>query len=157
MQKEKKYRVIREFQTVLPAEVERVFPLLCPVREYDWIPYWRCKVMYSESGLAELGCVFQTDFEDRYGLETWTVTHYQPNEKISFVRTGEIRTTRYEIRLNPEDNVTNICWRQEITALTSKGVDLLTASSEDEFMSMMESINNMLAHYLKTGTMLSAR
>jgi hypothetical protein len=56
-------RVAHEYTQTNPAAPERVFPLLCPVREADWIPGWRYKLIYSESGVAELGCVFTT--EDR--------------------------------------------------------------------------------------------
>ena len=60
-------RIDRQFQTRLTAPPERVFPLLCPIKEYDWIPQWRCEMIYSKSGVAELGCVFKTDFGDAYG------------------------------------------------------------------------------------------
>ena len=37
------------------APPDRVFPLLCPVREYDWIDGWECRMVYAETGVAELG------------------------------------------------------------------------------------------------------
>jgi hypothetical protein len=37
----------------VPAAPDRVFPLLCPVLEYRWIPTWRCEQLHSESGVAE--------------------------------------------------------------------------------------------------------
>jgi hypothetical protein len=59
------------------APPETVFPLLCPVREADWVPGWRYRLIYSESGIAEYGCVFITPNED--GTETtWVVTDYDP-------------------------------------------------------------------------------
>lgn len=42
------------------AEPEAIFPLLCPVREFDWIPTWDCDLVYTGSGIAEEGCVFRT-------------------------------------------------------------------------------------------------
>jgi hypothetical protein len=65
------------------AEGTAVFPLLCPVREYDWIDVWSCDVIYSESGIAELGCVFLTDLPGR-GTETWVVTRFEPEFVIEF-------------------------------------------------------------------------
>ena len=50
------------------APVEEIFPLLCPVREYDWIPGWGCDVQFTESGVAEDLCVFSTDTSD-FGKE----------------------------------------------------------------------------------------
>jgi len=61
-----------------------VFPLLCPVREHDWIPHWSGELIYSDSGVAELGCVFRTTASA--GEETWTVSRYQPPVAIGFVR-----------------------------------------------------------------------
>lgn len=46
-------RTIRTHTIVLEAAPEGVFPLLCPVREYDWIEPWRCRMIYSQSGFAE--------------------------------------------------------------------------------------------------------
>ena len=46
----------------VPATPDRVFPLLCPVREYEWIPGWECDVLHSVSGVAEEDCVFRTRF-----------------------------------------------------------------------------------------------
>src|SRR5690349_16831929 len=56
----KAYRIAHEYTQTNSAPPERVFPLLCPVREADWIPGWRYKLIYSDSGVAELGCVFTT-------------------------------------------------------------------------------------------------
>jgi hypothetical protein len=72
-------------QTV-PAEPAAVFPLLCPVLEYDWVPGWECRLIYTESGVAEPRCVFQTDRPGAGGVDTWVVSHYQPAERIAFVR-----------------------------------------------------------------------
>jgi len=42
------------------APPEKVFPLLCPIREYEYIPAWECDVVYLGSGFAENGGVFTT-------------------------------------------------------------------------------------------------
>jgi hypothetical protein len=56
----KSFRVAHEYTQIHPASPERVFPLLCPVREAAWIPDWRYRLIYSDSGIAELGCIFTT-------------------------------------------------------------------------------------------------
>lgn len=144
-------RIIREFETQLPATPEDVFPLLCPIKEYDWIPEWRCVMLYSESGVAELGCVFTTDFGDSYGLETWVVATYEPGIRICFVRTGPMRTTRYEILLKSHGDGSVVLWRQEITGLNSQGNKLIERYTEDAFRAIMVPLNSMLKHYLQTG------
>lgn len=141
-------RVALEYQASINSRPERIFPLLCPVREYDWIPQWQCTMIYSQSGFAEPGCVFQTDFGDGYGVETWVVSHYQPDQKISFVRTGKIRTTRYEVTLSSRDGATSILWRQEITGLTKEGGEAIESYTDEEFKKIMVPLNKMLADYL---------
>lgn len=158
MERANNKRVVREYKTVLPAGPEQVFPLLCPVREYEWIPPWRCDLLYTQSGFAELGCVFRTDFADQWGPEVWVVSHYRPAEKIAFVRTGAMRTTRYEVILSGNQDTTattHITWRQEMTGLTPEGNTLVAAFEDDEFRTMMAALNNMLAYYLETGKSLT--
>ncbi len=147
-------RIVREYRTSLEAKAEQIFPLLCPMREYDWIPYWQCDLIYSQSGVAEIGCVFKTNSGEDYGEEVWVVSHYEPNRRISFIRTGKERTTRYEITLVPGDGVTEITWYQEITGIDPQGDTLVEKYSEKEFRSLMVPLNKMLAHYLKTGEAL---
>ncbi len=147
-------RIVREYATKIEAEPEKIFPLLCPIREYDWIPYWKCQMVYSKSGIAELGCVFITDFGDGNGAEVWVVSHYEQNAKISFVRTGRERTTRYQITLLPEGKLTTIIWHQEITALSEVGNQRVAAYSDEDYEALMVPLNRMLVHYLKTGEAL---
>jgi len=158
MKKTDSKRVVREYRMVHKARPERIFPLLCPVREYDWIPLWRCELLYTQSGVAELGCVFRTDFGDQWGPETWVVSHYRPGEKIAFVRTGALRTTRYEVILEGDRDdtaLTHLTWRQEITGLNPEGNKLVAAPGDEEFQAMMAALNEMLAYYLATGKSLS--
>jgi hypothetical protein len=70
-------RITHEYTQNNVAPPEKVFPLLCPVREADWVPAWQYRLIYSESGVAEYGCVFITPNEE--GTETtWMVTDYDP-------------------------------------------------------------------------------
>ena len=92
----------REFRTakqLIRGTPDQVFPLLCPVREYDWIDGWDCKVLYTESGFAEDNCIFVTSFPNEGPPETWLVIRYEPNQLIEFIRVNEARTIRYKIEL----------------------------------------------------------
>lgn len=73
----------RTHQFTVKAPLEKVFPLLCPVREYEWIPGWDCELLHSQSGVAEEDCVFRTDRTDT-GPMTWVVSRYQPPDRIEF-------------------------------------------------------------------------
>lgn len=141
-------RCIREYTMHLPFPAEKIFPLLCPVREYDWIPEWHCHLVYAESGFAELGCVFQTDFADQFGIETWVVSRYDKDSCIAFVRTGEHRTTRYTITLTPAGQSTRLVWHQELTGLSDSGNDLLTTAAPAAFTTQMQKLEQLLNSYL---------
>ena len=73
----------RTHQFTVSAPPEKVFPLLCPVRECEWIPNWRCEMLHSNSGVAEEDCVFRTNCSDT-GPMTRVVSRYEPPVLIEF-------------------------------------------------------------------------
>ena len=148
MKTESGKRFIRHYTMCLPFSAKEIFPLLCPVREYDWIPEWHCSLVYTESGFAELGCVFQTDFADQFGIETWVVSRYEKDSCISFVRTGEHRATRYTITLTPAGQSTNLVWHQELTGLSDIGNELLSTAAPAAFSTQMQKLEQLLNKYL---------
>jgi hypothetical protein len=44
----KSYRIAYEYTQTNPATPDKVFPLLCPVREADWLPGWQYRLIYSD-------------------------------------------------------------------------------------------------------------
>lgn len=147
----------------MPAAPEEIFPLLCPVREFDWIPGWDCRLVYTASGLAERGCVFQTD-KPGEGLDTWVVAHHEPTRQISFVRVDGRRTMLYDVILEPEtpssesaadepstNPSTRLHWVQEITALDAAGDAAVRALEASDFAAMIARVGDLLTHYLRAG------
>lgn len=59
------------------APPDAVFPLLCPVREYEWIDGWSCQLIFSDSGFVEDGCVFTTRLTGE-GPTVWVTTRHDP-------------------------------------------------------------------------------
>ncbi len=141
------------YTTTLSAPPERVFPLLCPVREHDWIDGWRCLILHTVSGVAELDCVFRTDLD---GDSLWTVSRYEPPHRIEFVITTDVTLlSRLEITLAAENgDRTAITWRRVYTAVGPGGESRLESVTEEAFESRMRSLNQMLRHYLESGEML---
>jgi hypothetical protein len=144
-------RIARTFKTPLSAPPEIVFPLLCPVREYDWIPVWKCEIIYSKSGYAELGCVFTTDFKDHFGPETWVICTYEQNKQISFVKTGTHTIARYSVCLEQSQTGSTIQWEQEFTSLDEQGDLLLDKITESVYEGKMKRVNQLLEYYLLHG------
>lgn len=58
----------------LAAAPGEVFPLLCPVREYEWIEGWDCEMIYAATGKAEAGAVFRTAFPAGSPPDTWVIS-----------------------------------------------------------------------------------
>jgi hypothetical protein len=133
---------------------ERIFPLLCPTREFDWIEGWDCELIRTESGFAELDCIFTTHFAGDE-KEIWVVDRYEPNKLIQFIRSSESRVIRYSIKLSSKDNgSTTLLWQQVVTALNEKGNRYVENCSNKEFGKKINNLEKLLRHYLETGEML---
>jgi len=138
----------------LDAPPERVFPLLCPVREYDWIEDWQCEVLYSVSGVAEDGCIFRTHFPSD-GPMTWIVTRYEPPRRIEFACfVAGSHTMRLKLELQPQNAGTALTWIREFTATDPAGNGCVENHTDADHRRMMSRLDRMLKHYLRSGTML---
>jgi hypothetical protein len=141
----------------LAASPRRVFPLLCPKREYDWIPIWQCDMIFSETGYAEDNGIFYTDFREDRGPEWWVVTRYEPCRAIEFIRfaTG-VRITRLDVRLagdGPDRTIAT--WTQTMTALSLEGNSYIDRYNDASYRQEISHLETMLNHYLQTGTMVA--
>jgi len=148
-------RISHTYTMTIEADAAAIFPLLCPVREYDWIDVWSCEVVYSESGIAELGCVFTTDLPDR-GAETWVVTRFEPASAIEFCRTaGSSRACFLQVEL--ETNAgggTTLAWTYTHTGIDEAGREWVNEYPATRFELEMVGLAERLDHYLRTGEML---
>ncbi len=141
---------------LLVASSGKVFPLLCPTREYEWIQNWKCDLVFSESGLAELDCIFATHFPGDE-KDIWVVDCYQPTEMIQFIRVAENRVIRYRISLKDNAHGQTIAlWEQIVTGLTETGNRYVESLSNLEFGIKIKELENMINYYLETGEMLIA-
>ncbi|HUO99130.1 MAG TPA: SRPBCC domain-containing protein [Rhizomicrobium sp.] len=147
-------RNISSYTRFLAAPPVKVFPQLCPTREYDWIEVWRCNLVHSDSGIAEGDCVFMTEGDGTSGPETWTCSRYEPPSRIDYVRMSAHRVVRLELRLEPAGAGTRLTVTHVMSALDDAGDAMVGAchagTSEEHFKPLLI----MLEHYLKTGKML---
>ena len=134
---------------------EEVFPLLCPVREREWLEGWQCEVIHTVSGLAEEGCIFSTTDPESGARDIWLISRHQPPREIEFIRFDGRRVIRYSICLkNNGEGGTVAQWRQAVTA-TDGGT--LTGLSQESFAAMVAVDEAALNHFLQTGEMLKQR
>lgn len=152
-------RVVRRYTQVIEAAPEVVFPLLCPVREGEWLEGWaeRCEVVHSDSGVAEEGCVFRTRAKD--GRETvWTVTRHDPGTRvIEFHRvTPGLLATRLALGVDGRpDGRSAVSIAYTLTPLGAEGRRAIEAEwDERSFARDMAWWEQSMNHWLRTGQAL---
>jgi len=161
-------RITHEYMQTNVAPPEEVFPLLCPVREADWVPGWEYRLIYSESGVAESGCVFITPNED--GTETtWVVTDYDlasfriafawvnpglvaAQIRISLSKSSGARTSAGQTSLGH----TSALIQYSYTGLSSEGNREVERYDQKWFRHKMQSWEAAINHYLQTGKRIDA-
>lgn len=146
-------RLVVDIPLSFTGTPEEVFPLLCPVREYDWIPDWSCTMVHSVSGVAELGCIFT-----RERGETWITTRYEPPVRIDYtiVLPGlTVRTLSFVLQATGP-RATSAALRTTATALGQAGVDEVLGWTADDQRRLWRLSEEQANHYLSTGTLLPA-
>ena len=144
------------YEMHVDAPASAVFPLLCPVREDDWVIGWKdlATLIQSQSGVAELGAVFQTRHDDV--AETWVVSTYEPNERIAFTRFGGEVAKRLVIELTEKDGQTHMLWTTHQVGTSEVGNANVAATSHEAYRATYAHLEKMLQHYLDTGKMITA-
>jgi len=150
-------RTTRTYCQTIHATPENVFPLLCPVREAEWLDGWRYAMIYSESGLIEEGAVFSTPSEGEADT-VWIVTRHDPgNREVEFARfTPDSRTCVLKIGVIAKtENSSSVDISYTYTATTPAGNDFIDKLTEARFLEAVTFWEGSLNHFLKTGEKLS--
>jgi hypothetical protein len=152
---EKPNRVSRSYVQHLVAIPSRVFELLCPVRETDWVNDWRPKVVFSESGVAEPGCVFLTPSIPDDAL--WLMTEYDREtcrlQIIKIIPGVVVGTIDIGVEADGDHGSTaHITYAY--TSISDHGDRALDEFTEEHFTGFMKTWESELNHYLETGRML---
>lgn len=146
----------RIYKQINNAKPEVVFPLLCPVREKDWIDGWDYKMIFSKSGLIEKDCVFSTL---HHGNEEtiWYVTDYDKDKyRLEFIRvTPREEVVRINIYLVDNENGTttsNISY--QYTGLNESKNAWIEDKLDIEFKNNMIEWEKAINYYLEKGEKL---
>lgn len=136
---------------VVTATPQAVFPLMCPVLEYEWIPTWECTLVHTVSGVAEHGCVFTTGFDS--GEETWVCTTYRPPTEIEYTRVAQRGwVAMLHLALAPTPEGTELTVRQTFTALTPEGERAVAAMDEAGECAAWDHLSSLASSYLQTAS-----
>jgi hypothetical protein len=137
----------------LPAPPEAVFPLLCPVREAEWLRGWTARILHSESGVAEPGCVFTTPGHGGPDW-IWVVTRHDAPRAVQFlVLAPGSHVTQLDIALEPGPDGTRALWTYALTAL-DPGKDAAHRDYMAGTPGRILDLEARLAHFLRTGSCL---
>ena len=149
--------ITRSFEQTINADPSKVFDLLCPVKEAEWLEGWDYTLLHSDSGLAEEGCVFLSRQEGEKDT-IWMITKRDvQNREIQFVRaTPESRIARLTITVGEKAaNLSKVKITYVITALCQEGNTFLEAFTQENFETAMKFWEASMNYYLETGEKLT--
>lgn len=134
---------------------DEVFPLLCPVREADWIPDWRPDFVISRSGVAEQDCIFQTPGETAPSV--WLINRHDPlRHRVEMYKvTPGVTVGKLEIGLSgAAGGGTAAKISYEYTSLGPPGDAFIEAFTEEAYEQIMRRWERQMNHYLARGSLL---
>ena len=147
-------RITYEYVQTLAAPPEELFPLLCPVRECDWVNGWDPRVVLTESGVAELDCVFITPATPEEAV--WVVTRYEPElfrlEWLKLIPGMVVAKIIIKLESIPEGTSAAISYCY--TSLSPQGDLAIEGLSQEHFDAFMRAWEQELNHYLLVGEKL---
>ena len=144
-------RVSRTYIQSLIAAPEKVFPLLCPVREMEWVNNWNPRLVISISGLVEPDCVFVMPDEPNDSI--WVVTQWNPDLfLVEFLKvTPGFTVGKIDIQLREKEGQTLAEITYCFTALSLEGSEFVNQFTEDYYESFMKEWESEMNHFLETG------
>jgi len=133
-------RISRQARFTVPAPPSAVFPLLCPVREREWIPGWQAEVLFSESGVNEDLCIF-TSPNPLLGEGTYVTSRFEQDRLVEFtVFYPGLAVMKLEIVLLPGAGASEVVWTRRYTGLSSEGNQRVAQVTEEAFAKQMEGL-----------------
>jgi len=143
--------VSRTYVHKISAPPEKVFPMLCPVCEKEYVPGWDATIIHSDSGLAEKGCVFQTPNENSLPA-TWIITqHDETAGKIQFaIVTPDSHASTLDVSLEPNGkNNSALTFTYTHVALTDRGQEFVKTFTAELFRTKMATFETALNNQLR--------
>src|SRR5947209_7079067 len=143
-------RATHTYRQTLRAPPDKVFPLLCPVRETEWLRGWLPEWVVSSSGGVERDCVFITS--DKAGQAIWYVTRHEPEKwfvEMLKILPG-VTACRLQIQLseNGDECFADITYSH--TSIGSAGDDFVDSFTVEHYEKFMQTWEKALNHYLST-------
>ncbi len=149
-------RITRTYTQRLVGNPAAVFPLLCPVRECDWIEGWNPIDVISSSGVAEADCIFVTEAQPVNAI--WFITrHEAENGFVEMVKVSpSVTVCKISIQLTPVSTGSKARVTYTHTSLGPEGNAFIENFSDSYFQQFMREWETRLNHYLATGKILAS-
>jgi hypothetical protein len=149
-------RVRRTYTQNLVAPPAQVFPLLCPVREAEWVPNWDPRRVLSKSGVGEKDCVFVTEAAPQDAV--WMITRHDVKAwNLEIIKvTVDHTVCKVEISLTATAAGSEAEISYSYTALSPAGEAFLAEFTADWYQTFMEEWEAAMNHYLSTSTMIQS-
>jgi len=147
-------RVTRTYTQRRVAGPAMVLPLLCPVREADWIDGWEPLLVVSHSGVAERDCVFVTAAES--GDSIWYITRLEPEAgRVEMLKiTPAMTACRLTIQVDAVAGGSEATITYSHTSLGAAGDAFVASFTEDYYRQFMQDWEARMNHYLRHGSAL---
>ena len=152
-------RITRNYCQTINSTPDKIFPLICPVREAEWLDGWDYKMIYSKTGYAEEGAVFTTSYEGEEDT-IWIITIHDPiNYKVEFVRvTPASRASILSVNIREKDLKSSYVDITYIyTSFTTAGNRFIEEYTEEVFLDMVKHWENSVNYFLDTGKKLNGK
>jgi len=152
----KNRRLERNYKQTLYGSKEDIFSLLCPVREKEWLNGWDYTMIYSSSGFAEKGCIFETDND--FGSYQWVMTKYDSGDYgvqfVKFIQGKMIVIIDIDLT-DGEDGIVYCDISYSFTAIDDSIIeDMHNENTQAVFNGHMKLWEDSMNYVLKTGEML---
>ena len=156
MRIEKPNRVTRTCTHRYVAPPSKAFPLMCPVLEADWIEDWDPVVVLTESGMAELDCVFVTAAKPSDSI--WYITQYEPGTHfVEMIKiTPNVTACKLRIQMREAEGGSEAAVTYSHTSLGPAGDKFVAEFTEEYYREFMQEWEDQVNHYLSTGKALPA-
>jgi hypothetical protein len=148
-------RATRTYTQRLHGSPEAVFPLLCPVREADWIQGWDPILVVTNSGVAESDCVFTTAAEPNDAI--WYITRHEPT--VGFVEmlkiTPSVTACRVTIQLSRTEGGSEAVITYSHTSLGPEGDKFVATFTEAYYAKFMQDWESRVNYFLANNKALT--
>jgi hypothetical protein len=147
-------RAVHTYRQSLDGTPGEVLPLLCPVREVEWVSGWMPRLVLSDSGVVERDCVFTTP-DRAAGPDAeaiWTVLDFDVAlRRVEMLKvTPEFLVVRLTIAVDPDGpGASNATVTYRYTALGPGGEAFIQGQTGAAYVAFMREWENELNAYLR--------